>query len=192
MKIETITTENLRHMNDREGLILQGCGRPFEDWLKGINEELTEKGILLDGSKFESCGAFQHDNTYCLLFPFDGDVKLDMGKLAMWRIQTHEVFGGTWLSDYVENKLGGFTDQRPDKIKPKCPLIGADGNIYNLVGLASRTLKQNRMPDTAREMSARVFASGSYGEALSIIGEYVEITDEEDMDDDEDMGIDMS
>ena len=33
---------------------------------------------------------------------------LDIGKLAMWRLQTHELFGGTWLSDYVPNRLGGF------------------------------------------------------------------------------------
>lgn len=26
----------------------------------------------------------------------------------MWRIKTHEQFGGTWLSDYVPNKLGEF------------------------------------------------------------------------------------
>jgi hypothetical protein len=26
----------------------------------------------------------------------------------MWRLHTHEQFGGTWLSDYVPNRLGGF------------------------------------------------------------------------------------
>ena len=39
--------------------------------------------------------------------PID-DVQLDIGKLAMWRLHTHEQFGGTWLSDYVPNRLGGF------------------------------------------------------------------------------------
>ena len=29
-----------------------------------------------------------------MLFPFE-DVKLDIGKLAMWRLQTHDTFGGT-------------------------------------------------------------------------------------------------
>ncbi|WP_320996805.1 hypothetical protein [Enterocloster bolteae] len=33
------------------------------------------------------------------------DVKLDVGKLAMWRINTHQQFGGTWLSDYLANKF---------------------------------------------------------------------------------------
>lgn len=47
-----------------------------------------------------------------LLFPFE-DVKPDLGKLAIWRIKSHETFGGTWLSDYVPNKLGGFLADGP-------------------------------------------------------------------------------
>lgn len=35
------------------------------------------------------------------------------------------------------------------------------------------------MADQAKEMSDRVFASGSYYEALNIIGEYVNVTDSE-------------
>lgn len=62
--------------------------------------------------------------------------------------------------------------------KLKCASIGQDGNIFNLVGIASRTLKQNGMKEEAKEMSNRVFSSHSYDEALNIIGEYVEITNE--------------
>ncbi len=58
--------------------------------------------------------------------------------------------------------------------KPKSPLIGANGNIFNLIGVASRTLKEHNMSKEASEMSARVFESNSYGEALNIITEYVE------------------
>ena len=61
-------------------------------------------------------------------------------------------------------------------VKPDCPLIGENGNIYNLVGIASRTLKRNGLSDEASEMTAKVFSSGSYDEALGIIGEYVNIT----------------
>ena len=31
------------------------------------------------------------------------------------------------------------------KVKPDCALIGCDSNIFNLMGIASRTLKQNGM-----------------------------------------------
>lgn len=111
------------------------------------------------------------------MFPFD-DVKLNTGKLAVWRLQTHAVFGGTWLSDYVPNKLGGFLSHAEHE-KPDCPLIGQNGNIFNLVGIASRTLKNHDMADAAKEMQDRVFSSGSYNEALCIIGEYVNITSSE-------------
>ena len=56
--------------------------------------------------------------------------------------------------------------------------IGADGNIFNLLGIASRTLREHGLKEQAKEMSDRVFASGSYGEALCIIGEYVNITED--------------
>ena len=64
--------------------------------------------------------------------------------------------------------------------KPKCPLIGQDGNIFNLMGIASKTLKRNGMYDEAKEMCSRITSSGSYYEALNVIGEYVEITSTDD------------
>ena len=38
-----------------------------------------------------------------------------------------------------------------EKKKPKCALIGQNGNIFNLMGIASRTLKQNRMEEEAND-----------------------------------------
>lgn len=179
MNINTITTDDLRHMEGKDGLILQGCGGDLKEWVDGINEMLTEAGILKDGSKFEDVSTFQYGELTCLLYPFE-DVKLDIGKLAIWRLQTHEDFGGTWLSDFVPNRLGGFIgESSPEPEKPDCALIGQDGNIFNLVGIAARTLRRNDMADRAKEMSDRVFASGSYYEALNIIGEYVNIADSE-------------
>ena len=176
MSITTITTEDLRRMEEKEGLILQGCGGDLKEWVDGINEMLTEAGILKEGSRFGDVSTFQYGELTCLLFPFE-DVKLEIGKLAMWRLQTHEDFGGTWLSDFVPNRLGGFIGEpSPDPEKPDCALIGQDGNVFNLVGIASRTLRRNGMAGQAKEMTDRVFASGSYHEALNIIGEYVNIT----------------
>lgn len=59
--------------------------------------------------------------------------------------------------------------------KPVCKLIGEDGNIFNLVGIAMRTLKENDDDTAAETMCKRGFASGSYEEALSVIGDYVTI-----------------
>ena len=107
MSIQRITSEELRRMNDKEGLILQGCGGEPQEWLDGINDLFSEEGLLLENTKFEDIAVFEKDGLTCMLFPFE-TVKLDMGKLAMWRLLTHDNFGGTWLSDYVPNLLNGF------------------------------------------------------------------------------------
>ena len=73
--------------------------------------------------------------------------------------------------------------------KPDCPLIGENGNIFNLVGIASKTLKRNGLSEEASEMTAKVFKSGSYEEALGIIGEYVNITSVDEPDEDVEMGL---
>ena len=171
-EIKQITTEDLLRMDGQEGLILQGCGGDLQEWVDGINSLLTEAGILMEGSKFESVSTFQHKGLTNLLFPFDG-VKLDTGKLAMWRLQTHEQFGGTWLSDYVPNQLGGYIAE-PEQKKPSMRLEGQDGNIFSILGQVSRLLKDVGQKDQADEMFRRVTSSGSYEEALRIISEYVD------------------
>ena len=177
--VEQSTPDALRRMQGKEGLVLQGCGGPLEDWINGINEVLTEAGILKNGTTFQKVLAFEHDGCTNLLYPFEG-VEVEVGKLAMWRLQTHGQFGGTWLSDYVENRLGGFEAQKQEQ-KPDCPLIGADGNIFNLMGIASRTLRRAGMQEQAKEMQQRITGGDchSYYEALSVIGEYVNITDQD-------------
>ena len=189
MSVKKIRAEELRRMNGQEGLILQGCGGELQDWVDGINDMLIKSDILFDGTKFkaENCLAFENEGLTNLLFPFSEDVKLNMGKLAMWRLQTHSNFGGKWLSDYVDNRLGGFIPEKAsEQKKPDCKLIGEDGNIFNLMGIASRILRQNGMAEEAVEMRDRIRASGSYDEALCIIGEYVNITGGDDLDECED------
>lgn len=59
--------------------------------------------------------------------------------------------------------------------KPKCKLIGENGNIFNLMGIAYKTLKEAGLIEEAKEMVEKVTSSDSYLEALAIISEYVEI-----------------
>ncbi len=176
-EIKNITVNELRLMEDHEGLIFEGCAG-LDGWVRGITDELTQAGILLNSTQFQNISTFEHDGLTCLLFDFEG-AELDIGKLAMWRLQTHEAIGGTWLSDYVPNHLGGFVHQQEQK--PDCKLIGEDGNIFNLMGIASRSLKENGRKEKASEMAQRITGGdcNSYSEALSIIGEYVNITGEE-------------
>lgn len=195
MNIEIISTDDLRRMDGQEGLILQGCGGNLQEWVDGINKLLTQNGILKDGTEFQQVSTFENDGLTCLLFHFDENVKLNVGSLAMWRLATHEDFSGTWLSDYVPNRLGGFARDQPEQArtqaKPDCPLIGQDGNIFHLLGIASRTLKDNGQPEQAREMFERVTQSPSYDAALGIIGEYVNITSVDEIDMTEDFKMSM-
>ena len=188
MEIKNISLHELRKMNYSEGLVIQGCGGDLQEWADGINEMLTERGILQNESRFEKAYTFNNEKLTCLLFPFDG-VQLDIGKLAMWRLETRETFGSTWLTDYVDNRLNGFVKEMA---KPKCPLMGQDGNIFAVMGTASGTLKENGMAEQAKEMCRRVTSSGSYEEALSVICEYVEPVSVEDYEESEDFEMELS
>ena len=61
--------------------------------------------------------------------------------------------------------------------KPICNLIGQNGNIFNLMGIVGRTLRQNNLPEQADEMARRIFGgeAANYHQALAILMEYVEI-----------------
>lgn len=198
MSIKRINVRDLLDYEGKEGLILQGCGGDPQEWIDGINEMLTKQEILLDGTKFENenCAVFDNEGSTCILFQFNESANLNVGKLAMWRLGTHQEFGGTWLSDFVDHKFGGFHAKQEQKnSKPNCPLIGQDGNIFNLMGIASRTLRENGLSDQAKEMTNRIHSDAkSYHEALSIIGEYVNITSVDDVDEDmdEDEGMELS
>lgn len=61
-------------------------------------------------------------------------------------------------------------------VKPRCKLIGEDGNIFNLMGIASRTLRRAGMSDKASEMTKKITTEAKdYDHALRIIMEYVEV-----------------
>ena len=135
MSIKTITTDDLRRMNGKEGLVLQGCGGDPQAWLDGINGLLTDEGILKNGSKFENISVFQNGSLTNILFPFEDGAEINMGKLAMWRLHSHEQFGGTWLSDYVPNRLGGFVPTPKDgltyeELQQKTAEFYASDEIY--------------------------------------------------------------
>jgi len=57
-------------------------------------------------------------------------------------------------------------------VKPKAKVIGKDGNVFNLLGICQRSLRAANQEDKAVELRERVWAAGSYSEALSIMGEY--------------------
>lgn len=118
MSIKTVSIDEVRRMNGSQGIVLQGCGGDLQEWLDGFNDLMTEQGILLNGSRFQNCSAFKNGDITCILYPFEG-AELNLGKLAIWRVATHETFGGTWFDEYVNKQLGGFVDETPDEDKVK-------------------------------------------------------------------------
>ena len=60
------------------------------------------------------------------------------------------------------------------KDRPEMELIGYDGNIFGILGRASRLLKRNGLAAESKEMFDRTTSCHSYDEALNIISEYVQ------------------
>ena len=185
--ITHVSANDLRKGKDREGLVLQGCGGDIREWVNGINGLLEERGIFEKGAGFQEAQVFRNNGLTNLLLPFKEDMNLNMGRLAMWRLETYNSLGSMWLSDYVDIHLGGPADQQKAQTrqKPDCPLIGQNGNVFNLMSIASRTLKENGMAEEAKQMQKEITQCESYGAALNVIGQYVNITsvdEEEDWD----------
>lgn len=53
-------------------------------------------------------------------------------------------------------------------------LVGMDGNIFYILGTASKLLHRTGQAEQAKEMEQRVKQSHDYYKALGIISEYVE------------------
>lgn len=174
VSIKHISAEEIAEMAGMEGLILQGCGGDPAEWVSGINELLTKEGVLLDGDVFKDIFVFEHEGRTNMLFGME-NVKLDMGRLAIWRLKSYAAFGGYWLGDYLANRLGIDADSvQAVNDKPAMQLEGMDGNIFNILGSASKLLKENGLEAQAKEMFERATAAKSYEQALGIISEYVQ------------------
>jgi len=66
-------------------------------------------------------------------------------------------------------------DETPKK-KPKCKLSEKNGNMFNLAGIAVKSLKTVGQHKAAKEMVGKIFHTAkSYDEALRIIMEYVDV-----------------
>ena len=102
MTIEKISKSRvLKLAKQTEYLVWQGCGGQLEDWYDGITKMLIENKIAKENYKMKEMYVFENDGLTCILTPLD---KLDLGKLAVMRLEWRPVFGTMWLSDYIANK----------------------------------------------------------------------------------------
>lgn len=59
--------------------------------------------------------------------------------------------------------------------KPKCKLVGIDGNVFSIIGTVSKALTRGGQPDKAKEFTQKAFAAKSYDEVLAMVHDYVEV-----------------
>lgn len=154
--------------------MLQGCGGDYDEWIDGITNTLKDNGIVPDSFSFDEIYLFEKDGVTNISFALNNK-SIDISKLAMFRLKIRNEFGAMWLSDYIDNYL---KDVREVNKKPKAPIVGADGNVFNLIGICSQALKRVGYYDQAKEMTNRVTNSHSYEDALSIMLEYIEPVDQ--------------
>ena len=155
------------------------------DWLKQYSEVSEPLPIyIIKGNVMNENYELTDNNAYkeelTLVSIKLKDIK-NIGAVTMARFEV----GGRWFDDIVDNNALREKYKQTKKQKPKCALIGQDGNIFNLMGIASRTLKRNGMYEQAKEMCDKITSSGSYDEALAIISDYVEITSTEESENEE-------
>ena len=172
MGITKITLDELPEMTETNGFILQNCAGDPQEWVDAINEALTEKGVLKNGEAFINVPMLTNDGSNNLLFFMDG-LRVSTADITAWVHETRSTVEGMMLNDYREKMFGIPVPATKQRSKPECPIIGADGNIFSLVGIASRTLKRAGQHDAAAEMWDRVQDCSGYDAALAVLMDYV-------------------
>ena len=154
----------------------------FANWIKNLSEISNPLNMYIIKGKqmneeYGLSGKNKYPNELRIVSVMLEDIK-QVEKIVIPRFEIN----GKWFNDIVDNDV---RREGRESIKPKCALIGKNGNIFNLMSIASKTLENNNMREKAEEMRNRITSSKSYDEALYIIQEYVEITDEEGLDEEE-------
>lgn len=59
--------------------------------------------------------------------------------------------------------------------RPKVQLTGEDGNVFGIIGLVARALRDADLPDQAKEFTQKAMSAESYNHVLGLCSEYVEV-----------------
>lgn len=168
MEIKNLNNKELYNISkEKEGIVFQGCGGDLEEWIEGITGLFRDNEIIKEDYKFNEIYTFSNNDCTNLLFMLDKNVNVN--KLAIFRLSL-TAFGAKWLSDYVVNN----NITADEFIKPKAEIIGADGNIFNIMGIASKSLKRSGLHEGSEEMIKRITNSKSYDDALCIVQDYID------------------
>ena len=78
------------------------------------------------------------------------------------------------MQDDMDDGFGEVFKEETSE-KPRCKLVGEDGNVFNLIGIVMRTLKSNGQAEKATEFWERAQQANSYDEVLVMMNDYVEV-----------------
>ena len=62
-----------------------------------------------------------------------------------------------------------------ENLKPKCQLIGVDGNVFAIIGAVNKTLEKAGLNDKAKEFSDKAMQQKSYDDVLRLCMGYVDV-----------------
>ena len=59
--------------------------------------------------------------------------------------------------------------------KPKCKLVGCDGNVFSIIGSVIRSLRKAGLIEKAEEFREKAMRQESYDDVLILCFEYVDV-----------------
>ena len=95
----------------KEGIVFLGAGGDLKEWVQGVTGELQNQGIVSDMSWFDDVYTVTTSGGRTdLVFTFNRKHKINIGKLAIWRLEWGDA---SWVSDYLENYAGQHGAEPP-------------------------------------------------------------------------------
>ena len=149
---------------------LEVCKAVAIDFLKNKSEKSkpTEKDITFDDIKNISDEQLLSWAGFSSKKDFEDSCDCNYSKKELFE-QNYNDLNENYKKLYKELK-GNMQN-----LKPVAKVIGKDGNVFNLIGICMKALKRAGQPEKAKEMQEKIFAAGSYEEALNIMGEYCDL-----------------
>lgn len=101
--VTNISMDELLKMSKyEEGIIFPApLDEDPEVWFQ-MNEIWEEAGILHAGDYYTHLFRIEYVGCACILFVFGPKPVIDLNKLAIWRLQSCEVWCAKWLSDFAD------------------------------------------------------------------------------------------
>jgi len=95
----------------KEGIVFLGAGGDLKEWVRGVTSELKNQGIVSDMSWFDDVYTVTSSGGRTdLVFTFNRKHKINIGKLALWRLEWGDA---SWVSDYLVNYAGQHGAEPP-------------------------------------------------------------------------------